>query len=73
MLEILFLAMPLMPLSIFFFFLQLQLTQNVFLVMRVLISEIAKSHTERDLANRGGWCNTGVRFSAKNCSTDTVL
>jgi len=37
-----------------FLFLQLQLTQNVFPLMRFLILEKAKSHVERDLANTGG-------------------
>jgi len=35
-------------------FLQLQLIQNVFPLMRFLILEIAKSHLERDLARKDG-------------------
>jgi len=44
--------MPLIPLLILI--LQLQLTQNVFPLMRFLILEIVKIHMEQDLANKGG-------------------
>jgi len=52
--------MPLIPLSILF--LQFQLTQNVFLLMRFLILEIAKSLMERGLANKGDVVTLAFNF-----------